>query len=111
MTERTTIVNSVNTSNDSSQKRRVSQSVVTRIDIYCSEQGDMTELTPRLNSVYTYNDSLQRRRVALRVVSSIESDCSEHGDKTESSLILNNFRTGVILVFFWILKRGGPVTY
>jgi hypothetical protein len=29
----------------------------------------------------------------------------------EESFIVNTFRTGGILVYVWILKRGGPVTY
>jgi hypothetical protein len=58
MTERTSIVNSVHTSNDSLQSRRVPLSLVSSMECECSEQGDMTEWTPILNSVHTYNDSL-----------------------------------------------------
>jgi hypothetical protein len=52
------IMNSVHTSNDSLQRRRVSLSVVTSIETEFSEQGDMTEMSPIMNSVHTYNDSL-----------------------------------------------------
>jgi hypothetical protein len=64
--EMTPIMNSVHTSNDSLQERRVQLSVVSRKESYCSEQGDMTELTLILNSVHTYNDSLKRTRATKR---------------------------------------------
>jgi hypothetical protein len=53
MMELTPILNSVHTSNNSLQRRRVPLSVVTSIENDCSEQGDMTEMTPILNSVHT----------------------------------------------------------
>jgi hypothetical protein len=58
MTERTSIGNSVHTSNNSMQRRRVPLSLVTSMESDCSEQGDMTERTAIVNSVHTYNDSL-----------------------------------------------------
>jgi hypothetical protein len=75
MTKLNPILNSVHTSNDSLQRRRVLLSVV--IIIECDSRGHdvMTELTPILNSVQK-NDCLQRRRVPLSVVTSIESDFS-----------------------------------
>jgi hypothetical protein len=58
MNEMTSILNSVHTSNDSLQRRRVTLSVVNFIESDCSEQGDMTKLTPIVNSVHKSNDSL-----------------------------------------------------
>jgi hypothetical protein len=78
--ELTPLLNSVHTSNDSFQKRRVPLRVVTSIQSDCREHNEVTELTAILNSVHTSNDSLQGRRVQLSVVNSTESDCSEQGD-------------------------------
>jgi hypothetical protein len=58
MTEMTPILNSVHTSNDSLQRRRVLLSVVTSIESDCSEKGDMTDMTPTLRSVHTSKDNL-----------------------------------------------------
>jgi hypothetical protein len=58
MMEMTPIQNSVHTSNESVQRRRVPLSVVNSIESDCSEQVDMTEMTPILNSVQTSDDRL-----------------------------------------------------
>jgi hypothetical protein len=58
MTEMTPKMNSVHTSNDSLQRRRVPLSVVTSIASDCSEQLYMTEMTPIVKTVQTSNDSL-----------------------------------------------------
>jgi hypothetical protein len=67
VTELTSILKSVHTFNDSSQRRSVQLSVVTSIESDCSVQGFMTERTPIVNSVHTSNESLQKRRVSQRV--------------------------------------------
>jgi hypothetical protein len=76
MTELTLILNSVHTSNDSLQRRRVPLRMVTSIESDCSEQGDKTEIIRIIYSVHTSNYSLQRLRVPLSMVTSLESDCS-----------------------------------
>jgi hypothetical protein len=55
MTELTPILNSVHTSDDNLQKRRVRLSVVTIIESEGSEHDDITELTLILNSVHKSN--------------------------------------------------------
>jgi hypothetical protein len=90
LTELTPIWNSVHTSNDRLQRRRVPLSGVTNLESGCCVQVDMTEMTPKVDIVHTSNDSLQRRRVPLIVVTSIDSDCREQGDMTEMTLILNS---------------------
>jgi hypothetical protein len=57
MTKKNQIMNSVHTSNESLQRRRVSLRVVTIIESDCSVQDDMTELTQILNSLQKTNDS------------------------------------------------------
>jgi hypothetical protein len=55
LTELTTILNSVHTSKNLLETRRVPINVVTIIQIECSEQGDITEMTPIMNSAHTSN--------------------------------------------------------
>jgi hypothetical protein len=70
VTEMTPILNSVQSSSENLQRRRVVFIVVTSIQSDFREHDDITELTPIWNSVHTSNYSLQRRRVALIVFTS-----------------------------------------
>jgi hypothetical protein len=91
MTEMTPIVNSVHTSNDSLQRRRLLLSVVTRIDSDCSEPGDMMEMTPILNCVLTSNDSLERRRATQ--LGHEQRESSVKGDMMVRTPIVNSVHT------------------
>jgi hypothetical protein len=59
------IVNSVHTSDDSLQRRRVPLSMVTSIESDYSEQNDMTEMTPMNTPVCNRMTRSQSRSVAM----------------------------------------------